>query len=423
MFPGIDAAAASVGLVASPRQDESHTTRMLKEFLYSHRNPTGNNPALLVHHDEELDDGTISRDYTMLNLTRQEFFAQFSNHRSVSGDFKDAKWAEAHLATWIERKVYSKPCVRLHIDSNTSRESILFLKDFLSTVITQDEEKVFGRLKRDVMQTTLLANEEMMDDDFMQNICATNRWSKNRDNTNNERGDRYHIYDLDCACLEEHNLTAKLSRNTVMLGVRSGYRFGVDDGRCISHRHLCLLNSAVLVPDTETPRMVSSKAFAMQAETGDRQDDFSRGIAEIMHHLNIDAEKGKFRVTVPIRGSEFPLVAPDLVHRPEKKLTTTRVNPLFVPPEQRRMMSLAARRTLTACHTTELLSLRDNCDNEDDLEKQHYLTCRLCKFLDSDERTVPATKLKLAIYEHLLSIRARQIHNDSLVAQHAQLDV
>ena len=398
MFPGIDSAAVSVGLVTGPRQNESPLIRVLKEFLYTRPD------TMLVscRENEQID-------YVQLNMDRDEFGHAFSNHRSMSGDFKDAEWARENLARWERNSVGTQLCAIVLWDSDVSKHRILFLRDFLSQVITSKEKDTFDGIRRDIARRTGTRSS------------APNFYDKitkhDTDTTSGNRND-YCLYTKNCTEWPDKFDHKTHGRKVLMLQLDPNV-----ETKPLKKNSIDKLNSYTIVPGFKHNSnffLVTSLAFDMTATATKDTNDFSSGMAKVIHNMNAtDPQKGRFRVTVPVHNTEFPLVGADTIAPPAQLPDKMRINPLYINDEQRNTMSRAARAKLTARHRQKMLHLDPLKDNEDSLEQEHYRMCRLWRFLQSDSDRDAALSLARAIYRRILSIRARQAINDRLVRERA----
>lgn len=417
MFPGVDSAAASVGLVACPSQDDSQHIRSLKSYLYAHAEDLSSYMETFPG-----DNNTeIQRSrYVLLNQTRALFCKDFAAYLSVNGDFKEVSWAEALTLKMMNAQPsdpYMKvvPAGAKHTGDAFAEETILFQRDYLSSVITTEEEKTFSHLANCIVsklqkKTTEgeIAIEKL--------IPSARRFTKEKDNTKGDRTD-YSLYRGDCPSLIDSTRWVD-----DVQGLDNEKFIEVPHGVAaagVSFQSLRMLNSARLIAPQDSTTLVNTRAFKVRARDGENNDNFSKGMAEVMHLMKCNSkEKGCFRVTVPVMGSEFPVVDPSkYTFSAGKKKKWRRINPLYISKEQRKNMSGAAKAQMrgSKMHRRKVLKLDPEADNEDILEKQHYDTCRLALFLATDSDKQSSKRLSDAIYEKLLCIRARQKANDALV--------
>lgn len=420
MFPGVDSAAASVGLVACPSQDDSQHIRSIKAFLYRHMEDVTGYEEIFNTKDSDGRDKTVRRSrYIRLNMTRPAFCSAFSAYLSVNGDFKEVSWVEA-LTLKIMNAQPSDPYMRIipsgRGENGTHDETLLFQKDYLSTVVTTEEEKALSELKNRIIaryQNQSTPSESNVED----YIPADRRFTAIRKNTDGNRR-KYSVYEGNCDCLVDESRWVDDLQN--LADVKFIELPAETHLNGLNYVNFMTMNSPRIVAPQDAPRLINAKAFHMKARDGESNDGFSRGMAEVMHLMNctdIDA-KGKFRVTVPVLGSEFPIVDPskyDFKSNAGKKWR--RVNPLYIPKDQRKNLSASAKIQLkgSKMHRRKVLKLDTQADNEDILEKQHYDTCRLAMFLASDPDKKNSKALSDTIYRKLLSIRARQKINDASV--------
>ena len=308
MFPGVDAAAVAVGLVTGPRQHESPLIRVLKEFLYSR------NHGDVVKHDD-------ANEYLECKLDRDEFCHAFSNHRSMNGDFRDASWARDNLSRWERNSVGGKYCAVVYFDGCTKHDHVMFLRDFLSQVVTRDEEEKFYDIRKLVTQKT---GGDPAPDSFLDHAqakdgsqyLATDKLWKFTPQSDNSSGQRnvFGVIEPHCRDWPQDFDTGVHGDSVRMLQISSEFQAG-DTSK---YERLKLLNSSRLVVDRSDALIVSTLAFSMISSSGN--NDFSIGMAKVIHHMNAtDPRKGKFRVTVPIFNTEFPLIsARDLPVPPPK---------------------------------------------------------------------------------------------------------